>query len=213
MCDPVGARGRLIVLEGGEGSGKSTQARLLAERLGAELTREPGGTEVGERVRAIVLDRSLGHLAPRAELLLMVAARAQHVAEVLRPALERGRDVVCDRFSGSTLAYQAYGRGLPLEDVALASEVATAGLAADLVVLLDLPPEEARRRLAGVSDRIEAEDEAFHERVRAGFAALAAADPRRWAVVDATGTREEVATHVAGVVDGRLGPSRPRVAP
>jgi dTMP kinase len=209
----MGALGRLIVLEGGEGSGKSTQARLLAGRLGAELTREPGGTEVGERVRAIVLDRSLGHLEPRAELLLMVAARAQHVAEVLRPALERGRDVVCDRFAGSTLAYQAYGRGLPLEDVVVASEVATAGLAADLVVLLDLSPEEARRRLAGASDRIEAEDEAFHERVHTGFAALAAADPQRWVVVDASGTPEEVAEHVAAAVEARLGPSPTRVAP
>src|SRR5487761_2366329 len=114
----MAVRGRLIVFEGGEGVGKSTQARLLAERLGAQLTREPGGTALGESLRQLLLLAS-SPVAPRAELLLMVGARAQHVKEKIAPALEAGLDVVCDRFSASTFAYQGYGRGLPTEDVAV----------------------------------------------------------------------------------------------
>lgn len=198
-------KGRLIVFEGGEGTGKSTQSERLARYLDAELTREPGGSALGEWVRRAVLEGSVGDLAPRAELLLLVAARAEHLAERILPALEAGRDVVCDRFSGSTLAYQGYGRGLPLEDVLVASEVATAGLQPDLTILLDLDPATARARRPGRSDRIEAEGDAFHERVSAGFRTLAAADPDGWAIVDGRGSVDGVEARVRAVVAERLG--------
>ena len=206
-------RGRLVVLEGGEACGKSTQAALLAPRLGAELTREPGGTVMGERIRALLLEpepepepeSEVGAgLDARAEALLMAAARAQHVAQVLAPALDGGRHVVCDRFIGSSLAYQGFGRGLPLKDLVALSAFATAGLDADLVVLLDLPPDEATARRDAVPDRLEAAGAAFHQRVREGFAALAAGDPARWVVVDATGSVEEVAERVWDAVSKRL---------
>lgn len=197
-------RGRLLVFEGGEGCGKSTQAALLADRLGAVLTREPGATEVGERIRALVLDPASADLDARAEALLLTAARAQHVAEVIRPALERGRHVVSDRFTGSLLAYQGYGRGLPLDDLRSLSDFATGGLDADLVVLLDLPPAVAAERRGAEPDRLEAAGDAFHERVRLGFAALAATEPGRWAVVDAGGSPGEVAARVWAVTESRL---------
>lgn len=193
-----------MVLEGGEGCGKSTQASLLADRLGAVLTREPGATEVGERIRALVLDPASADLDARAEALLLVAARAQHVAEVIRPALEEGRHVVSDRFTGSLLAYQGYGRGLPLDDLRSLSAFATDGLDADLVVLLDLPPAVAAGRRDVALDRLEAAGDAFHERVRHGFATLAAAEPGRWAVVDAGGSPGEVAARVWAVAESRL---------
>ncbi len=196
-----------MVLEGGEGCGKSTQASLLAERLGAVLTREPGATEVGERIRALVLDPASTDLDARAEALLMTAARAQHVAEVIRPALEEGRHVVSDRFTGSLLAYQGYGRGLPLDDLRSLSRFATGGLDADLVVLLDLPPAVAAQRGGVRPDRLESAGGAFHQRVRQGFAALAAADPGRWVVVDAGGSPSEVAGRVWAVTRARLQPS------
>lgn len=193
---------RLIAFEGGEACGKSTQAALLAARLGAVLTREPGGTAVGERVRAVLLDRGVAGLDARAEALLMAAARAQHVCEVVRPALEAGRDVVTDRFSHSSLAYQGYGRGLPLDDLRRLSDWATGGLWPDVVVLLDLPAgvAEARR---GHPDRFEAEGRDFHRRVEAGFRELAASEPDRWRVVDASGSVEEVAARVWHAVRGR----------
>lgn len=187
--------GRLIALEGGDACGKSTQAALLAERLGAVLTREPGGTTVGERVRDVLLDAALVALDPRAEALLMASARAQHVSEVVAPALAAGRHVVTDRFSHSSLAYQGYGRGLDIEDLRWLSEWATGGLWPDVVVLLDLPLGFALASPAS-PDRFEAEGGAFHERVRAGFRALAAGDPERWRVVDAAGTIDEVAARV-----------------
>ncbi len=192
---------RFIVLEGGEGVGKSTQAALLAGALGAVLTREPGGTSTGEDVRNLVLDRSHRHLHARAETLLMLAARAQHVEEVIRPALEEGRDVVCDRFSGSTLAYQGYGRGLELGELAGLDAWARAGCEPDMVVLLDLAVGAGRRRRpAGPRDRFEHEEDSFLERVRAGFLELARNDPARWRVVDASGSVEEVADAVAAAV-------------
>ncbi len=201
----MGQRGRFVVLEGGEGSGKSTQARRLADRLGARCTREPGGTTLGEQVRQIVLARRPEPVTARAELLLMTAARAQHVTEVLRPALAAGEDVVSDRYAGSTLAYQAYGRGLPLDEVEAACRVAADGLEPDLVVLLDLPVAVAARRLAGGRDRIEAAGPAFHERVRNGFLELAAADRDRWVVLDGTAPVEALAGQIAGLVADRLG--------
>lgn len=199
-------RGSLVVLEGGEACGKSTQAARLAPRLGAVLTREPGGTVVGERIRALLLDPALGAgLDARAEALLMAAARAQHVAEVVAPALASGRAVVSDRFVGSSLAYQGYGRGLPQAELVALSAFATDGLEADVVVLLDLPAVEAATRRGPVPDRLEAAGEAFHRRVEEGFAALAAADPDRWVVVDARGTVDEVAARVWEAVSTRLG--------
>jgi dTMP kinase len=193
--------GRFIVLEGGEGSGKSTQARLLADALGAVLTREPGATEVGRRIRDVVLDPAAGRgLDDRAEALLMAADRAQHVAEVVRPALDAGRDVVSDRFSGSTLAYQGHGRGLDLGELAWLSRWAARGLEPDVVVLLDVPREVAAARMGGAPDRMEAAGAAFHARVLAGYRSLAAADPARWVVVDGTGAVEEVAERVLKAV-------------
>lgn len=197
-------RGRLIALEGGEACGKSTHAARLAARLGAVLTREPGGTEVGERIRSLLLDPAVGDLQARTEALLMVAARAQHVAEVVAPALAGGRDVVSDRFTGSTLAYQGFGRGLALDDLRALSVFATAGLEADVVVLLDLPPAAAAARREGSPDRLEAAGAAFHRSVVAGYAALAAADPGRWVIVDAVGDRDTVAERVWAAVAGRL---------
>lgn len=197
--------GLLVAFEGGEACGKSTQAALLAVRLDAVLTREPGGTAVGERVRAILLDPAAGALHPRAEALLLAAARAQHVAEVVGPALAAGRTVVTDRFTHSSLAYQGYGRGLALDEVRALSEWATGGLWPDVVVLLDLAADEAVSR-RGRPDRFESEGREFHRRVEAGFRTLADEDPKRWRVVDGSGTVEEVASRVwdslADLVDG-----------
>ena len=184
---------RLVVFEGGEGSGKSTQAALLAARLGAVLTHEPGGTAIGVRIRAVVLDPTVGRaLDVRAEALLMAADRAQHVAEVIRPALSAGRDVVCDRFTGSTLAYQGYGRGLSMDELSWLSAWATGGLEPDVVILLDVPSEVAVSRMKRQPDRMEAAGDEFHRRVVQGYRALAASDPGRWRVVDGSGSVEEV---------------------
>jgi dTMP kinase len=187
-----------VVLEGGEASGKSTQAAILAEVTGALLTREPGGTAAGERIRSIVLDPSLPDLNVRAEVLLMLAARAQHVAEVIGPALDAGRDVVCDRFSGSTVAYQGYGRGLDPEELARLSDWASEGLRPDRVVLLQVTPDVAwsRRRTRGGEDRLEGEGTEFFQRVERGFVDLARADPARWRVVDGSGSVDQVAVRV-----------------
>lgn len=195
--------GRFIALEGGEGCGKSTQARRLAEHLGALLTREPGGTPVGERIRAILLDPETGELDPRAEALLVAAARAQHVAAVVRPALEAGTDVVTDRYLGSSLAYQGHGRGLDVDEVLALSAWGTGDLHPDLTILLEVPAAEAAARMGVDRDRFEAEDPGFHDRVAAGYRALAEADPGRWVVVDGSGTIEVVAHRVREVVESR----------
>ena len=188
------------MFEGGEGSGKSTQAALLAERLGAVLTREPGGTEIGRRIRSLVLDPSVGTtLDVRAEALLMAADRAQHVAEVIRPALDRGVDVVSDRFTGSTLAYQGYARGLPVSELAQLSSWATGGLEPDVVILLDLPAEVAATRMKPEADRMEAAGDDFHRRVAEGYRVLAAGDAR-WRVVDGSRSVAEVEALVVEVL-------------
>jgi len=206
VSGPVRAadRGRFIAFEGGEGCGKSTQARLLADRLDAVLTREPGGTEVGAQLRAILLDPGTVGLVPRAEALLMVADRAQHVAQVVAPPLAAGRHVVTDRFAGSSMAYQGYGRGLDVDELRQLSEWAADGVWPDLVVLLEVDPEVAGLRLGRELDRFEQEEAAFHRRVTAGFRALADADPHRWAVVDGSGTIGQVADRVGEVVAQRL---------
>ena len=209
----MGTKGRLVAIEGGEGAGKSTQSRLLAAAIGAEQSREPGGSPVAERIRALLLDPSLGVLAPRAELHLMLAARAEHLRDRIEPALAAGRHVVVDRFAGSTLAYQGYGRGLPIEEVRLACDLAAGGRWPDLSVLLDLPLElaEARRaaqhaQLPDMSpDRIEGEDREFHLRVSEGFRKLAADDAEHWVVVDGSGPAAEVAAEVLRAVRSRLG--------
>lgn len=195
---------RFIVFEGGEGSGKSTQAALLAARLGAVLTREPGGTALGLGIRSLVLDAGDGPpVDVRAEALLMAADRAQHVAEVVRPALARGVDVVSDRFSGSTLAYQGYARGLPVDELARLSAWAAGGLEPDVVILLDVAPEVAAVRRKPVPDRMEAAGEEFHRRVVEGYRSLAAADPRRWRVVDGSGPVDDVAALVGAALEAR----------
>lgn len=196
-------RGKLVAFEGGDATGKTTQARILAERLGALLTREPGGTEVGEWVREVVLDPAV-RVDFRAEALLMAAARAQHVTQVIEPALAAGRHVVTDRFTPSSLAYQGVGRGLGVEQVAALSAFATGGLEADLVLLLDLPLDVTAARLSAEPDRLELEGAPFHARVAAAFRQLAAADPGRWVVVPADGPVDEVAARVWEAVDRRL---------
>jgi dTMP kinase len=198
--------GRLVALEGGEGTGKSTQAERLARALGAVLTHEPGGTVVGRAIRKLVLDPTLTEVDARAEALLLAADRAQHMAEVIDPALAEGTWVVTDRFAGSSLAYQGFGRGLPLEDLEWLSSWATRQRWPDLTVLLEVPPEEvARRRRDDPVDRLEGEGASFHGRVEAGYRALARDRPANWAVVDGDGTADEVAARVLEAVVGRLG--------
>ncbi|HEX2381269.1 MAG TPA: dTMP kinase [Acidimicrobiales bacterium] len=191
----------LIAFEGGEGAGKSTQARLLAARLGAVLTFEPGGTPLGAQLRAALLDGDA--VDPRAEALLMAADRAQHRSDVIEPALDRGVHVVTDRYLYSSLAYQGYGRGLDVEAVRALSQFAEAP-EADLVILLIVPAGVRRERLQGRLDRIEADDEQFHERVEKGFLELAERDPERWVVIAATGAVEDIAELVWTEVNGRL---------
>ena len=200
--------GRWIALEGGEGSGKSTQARRLAGAIGAVHTREPGGTKVGLRIREVLLDPSVLALDARAEALLMAADRAEHVASVVGPALAMGRTVVSDRSAWSSLAYQGYGRGLDLEELRRLSDWAMGGRWPDLAVLVDVPAGEAGARLAASgrpADRLEAEGDGFHSRVREGFSALAAASPQRWIVVDGMGSEEVVAARVLAAVRGHFG--------
>jgi dTMP kinase len=205
------SRGLFVTLEGGDGSGKTTQAELLEEWLverGRTVvrTREPGGTEVGIEVREIVLHHR-GDIAPRAEALLYAADRAHHVATVVRPALERGHVVIQDRYVDSSVAYQGAGRVLDPHEVRQLSEWATEGLMPDLTLLFDLPPEVARKRLDGVRtryDRLEAEAEAFHDRVRAAYLEIAESYPARIAVIDATDPVEAIAADVRKLVEPLL---------
>lgn len=188
--------GRWIAFEGGEGCGKSTQAKLLAARLDAVVTREPGGTIVGERIRALLLDPSIIGMNERAEALLMAADRAQHVAERVRPSIEEGRVVVSDRSAYSSLAYQGYGRGLGVVAIRALCSWATAGLWPDLAILLDVPTPTAGARMVNPPDRMEAAGTAFHTRVAEGFRALVSEEPERWIVVDGEGSVREVADRV-----------------
>ena len=199
--------GRFVVLEGGEGCGKSTQVELLAQDLGALATRQPGGTELGSRLRTLLL-AAVDDPAPvdeRAEALLMAADRAQHVAQVVRPALEAGRHVVCDRYTPSTVAYQGHGRGLDVDWLERLAAWAARGLRPDLVVLLDVPADVAASRRGAVSDRIEAAGDEFHRRVAESYRAQAAADPDGWAVVDGSGDVDSVRLAVRAAVAERLG--------
>jgi dTMP kinase len=205
--------GMFITFEGPEGAGKSTQVRRLVERIRAagrdvELTREPGGTPIGEAVRQIVLAHEHDAMALTTEVLLFAAARAQSVAQVIRPALERGAVVVCDRYLDSTLAYQGYGQGIDLAVLRMVNEVATGGLQPDLTcylafddVSIGIARKQAERGQAGVGwDRLDARELAFHRRVAAGFDALMTADSGRWRRYDATLPREAVTELIWGDV-------------
>lgn len=192
-------RGHFVVFEGIDGSGKSTQARLLADRLGAVLTREPGGTPLGAELRRLLLGAG-PEVGPRAEALLMAADRAQHVLEVVEPALAAGRWVVSDRFTGSSIAYQGAGRGLGPKEVAALSDFAAPDCRPDLVVLLDLDPTTATGRLEGPEDRIEAEGAEMQRSVRRAYLGLAADEPSRWRVVPADGEEADVAGRVLEAV-------------
>ncbi|GIJ26467.1 dTMP kinase [Micromonospora qiuiae] len=208
--------GLFVVFEGGEGAGKSTQLAALAGRLRDEgrdvvVTREPGATGIGERIRSLVLDTAVDEApSPRAEALLYAADRAHHVATVVRPALVRGAVVISDRYVDSSLAYQGAGRTLPVDEVSWLSSWATGGLKPDLVVLLDVDPHTGLSRVAArneAADRLEAESVAFHERVRYAFLDLAAADPKRYLVLDAARPADEIAERVARRVEELLGAS------
>ena len=202
----MAARGRLIALEGIDGCGKSTQAIALADALGARLTREPGGTPTGARLRELLLSPDLPTVSARTEALLMAADRAEHVARVVAPALASGEWVVTDRFSGSTLAYQGWGRGLDVAELTRLVDWACDGVRADLSVLVDLPVEVAARRLgAGRTDRLERLGHDFAARVREGFLAQAAADPPHWVVVDGSASIAAVAAQILENVNLRLG--------
>ena len=200
--------GRFITFEGGEGCGKSTQIRLLAERLRAAgkkvlLTREPGGTALAERIRSLVREESDDPPNSRAETLLFIASRAQVVESVIRPALASGTWVLCDRFADSTFAYQGYGRGLDLEELKRINSFATGGLEPDRTILLNVSPEVSAKRMRAReaatntdADRMEKAGDGFHARLKQGFLELAAAEPKRFAVIQADGGVEEVAEAV-----------------
>jgi dTMP kinase len=197
--------GHFIAFEGGEGSGKSTQARRLAERLGgALLTHEPGDTPLGAAVRAILLDTADLDVTPRAEALLMAADRAQHVVDVIRPTLVSGRTVITDRYTPSSIAYQGYGRQLDPREVAELSAWATQDLNPDLVLLLEVPLSVSQQRTGGARDRLEAAGADFHRRVHDGFLQQAITDPERFAVIDGTRPADEVAEAVWQVVAMRF---------
>ena len=205
--------GFFIVFEGGDGAGKSSQIPELAAwltSLGRDVitTREPGGTQIGENIRPLILEHGQGEVDPRTEALLYAAARAAHVEQKILPHLRSGGVVVCDRFVDSSAAYQSAGRDLAIEDILTINAFATQGLVPDLTVLLDISPEEGRARRVGsrgAEDRIESESDDFHSKPRAAFLSLAAAHPERYEVVDATLSRPEIQRIVQARVSAMLG--------
>lgn len=208
--DAAAMRGRLITFEGGEGSGKSTHLALLADDLEARgyavvRTREPGGTPFADRIRTLILaeSKSIHNIDPKAELFLMLASRAQHVREVILPALSAGRTVLCDRFTDASIAYQGAGRGLPKTMILEMSRFASKGIMPDLTFLLDIPIKEGLSRVAhrGESNRLDEETLGFHEAVQRGYAELAAENPKRIARIDAALSKEAVAASIRKVFD------------
>jgi dTMP kinase len=205
-------RGRFITLEGGEGAGKSTMMGRVADWLedsGHRVvrTREPGGTELAEKLRDILLDRNNRSLSGQVELLLMFAARAEHLDELIRPALARGDWVLCDRFTDATWAYQGGGRGLPRDEIEVLEKLVHGDLQPDLTLLLDLPVEQGLKRVGerGQADRFEEESMAFFAQVRKAYLERAAAAPERFAVIDASGNIEEVWLQIDTVLRQRMG--------
>ena len=190
--------GLFITFEGGEGCGKSTQSRLLLKKLEQQnipvvLTHEPGGTALGNELRKALKRKRGSSISPQAELFLVAASRAQLVAELIRPALEEGKVVICDRFTHSTMVYQGYGRGLDFTAIQMVNNMATGNLNPDLIILLDISPEQGLARKRSLKDRFELEDLSFHQRVREGYLKMAAAEPDRWLVIDASLPKEKVA--------------------
>jgi dTMP kinase len=215
--DPPAPSGLFIAFEGGEGSGKTTQARLASiwlRELGydVETTREPGATKVGMRLRALLLDTAHAGMNARAETLMYAADRAEHVATVIGPALERGAIVITDRYVDSSLAYQGAGRVLPVEEIARINSWATGGRVPDLTILLDMDPLAGLRRRARSADRLEAEPAEFHLRVRAGFLALAHGDPDHYLILDADRPAEEITRDIQDRIRGLLPDPVPSVA-
>lgn len=207
------SKGRFITLEGGEGVGKSTQARMLADALAARgiasvLTREPGGTPGAEAIRALLLDPPVEEWGARAEALLFAAARADHIERLIRPALESGKWVICDRFLDSTRAYQGGGGGLPDADILALHDVAGEGLLPDLTVLIEVSPQVAQGRLAardaGVSDAIGGRDAAYHAQVAAAFARIAEAEPARFVRIDGDGSADAIHARILRGLDPLL---------
>ena len=187
-----------ITFEGGEGCGKSTQAKILERKLidqniPVTLTYEPGGTTLGNDIRKLLKRKSVGYISPQAELLLFAASRAQLIAEVIHPALQTGHVVICDRFAHSTLAYQGYGRGLDLTTVEMVDNLARQDLKPDLIIFLDMSPEQGLARKRSLKDRFELEDLLFHHRVREGYIEVAATEPDRWLVIDGSLPKNKVA--------------------
>ena len=190
--------GLFITFEGGEGCGKSTQSRLLLKKLGQQnipvvLTHEPGGTALGNELRKTLKRKRDSSISPQAELFLLAASRAQLVAEVIRPALEEGKVVICDRFTHSTMVYQGYGRGLDFTAIKMVNNMATMYLNPDLIILLDISPEQGLARKRSLKDRFELENLSFHRRVRDGYLKMATAEPDRWMVIDASLPKGKIA--------------------
>jgi len=190
--------GLFITFEGGEGCGKSTQSRLLLKKLGQQnipvvLTHEPGGTALGNELRRTLKRKRDSSISPQAELFLLAASRAQLVAELIRPALEEGKVVLCDRFTHSTMVYQGYGRGLDFTAIKMVNNMATRYLNPDLIIFLDISPEQGLARKQSLKDRFELEDLSFHQRVREGYLKMASAEPDRWLVIDASLPKGKIA--------------------
>lgn len=201
--------GLFITFEGGEGCGKSTQARALWKNLRqrnvpAIITHEPGGTILGAETRKSLKRKRERPISPEAELLLFAASRAQLITEVIRPALKEGKTVICDRFSYSTLAYQGYGRGLSLNIIEMVNSLATQNLKPDIVILLDLLSEEGLARKQNLKDPFELEELSFHRRVREGYLKGAATEPARWLVIDASLPKRRIAKIIWGKVSQLL---------
>jgi dTMP kinase len=190
--------GLFITFEGGEGCGKSTHSRLLLKKFEQRnvpvvLTHEPGGTALGDELRRALKKRRNSFISPQAELFLVAASRAQLVAEVIRPALQEGKVVLCDRFTHSTMVYQGYGRGLDFTAIQMVNNMATRNLNPDLIIFLDIPPKQGLARKRSLKDRFELEDLSFHRRVREGYLKMAKAEPDRWLVIDASLPKSKVA--------------------